>query len=263
MVTDRQHAEIASRYGPRVAGWERRTEWTLAALAVIFLVAYAVPILDPTLPRRLAMLSHVIDWVVWAAFAVDYVVRLVIAEHRGRYWLHNLADFAMVVLPALRPLRLLRLLMLLKVLNRRATTSLHGRVGAYVTGAGAILLFCSSLAVLDAERGAPGATIKTFWDGVWWSFVTVSTVGYGDITPVTTGGRIVGIGLMLGGVALLGVVTATFASWLVDRVREVGQEEQQLARADVAALRQELAEIRGLLTELNGARQHGRMTNRP
>lgn len=241
------HDAEFEQYGPRVATWEDRLEWPLAGLAVLFLATYAWPILQPGLPVAARRACNAVDLAVWVVFGVDYVIRLVIARHRVKYWVHHLADFAMVVLPALRPLRLLRLLMLLKMLNRRAASSLHGRVGAYVTGAGAILLFCSSLAVLSAERGAPGSTIKNFGDAVWWSFVTVSTVGYGDEVPVTTAGRLVGVGLMIGGVALLGVVTATFASWLVDRVREAGEDEQLATRADIAALRQEVAELHSLL----------------
>lgn len=235
------------RYGARVARWEAHTEWPLAIGAVLFLVAYAWPILQPDIAHTWHVICTVVDIGVWILFAIDYVVRLVLAQHRVSYWLHNLADFAMVVLPALRPLRLLRLLMLFKILNRKAAASLHGRVGVYISGAGLILLFCSSLAVLSAERGAVDATIETFWDGVWWSFVTVSTVGYGDLAPVTGAGRLVGIGLMLGGVALIGVVTATFASWLIDRVREVTEEEQSVTKADIAALRSELAMMRELL----------------
>lgn len=234
-------------HGTRVARWEQRTEWPLAALALVFLGAYAWPILDPQLPAAARDACDLADFAVWLVFVVDYAIRVLIARHRVRYWAHHLADFAMVALPALRPLRLLRLLMLLKVLNRRAAASLHGRVAAYVSGSAAILLFCASLAVLDAERGRPGATITSFGDAVWWSFVTVATVGYGDEVPITTGGRLVGIGLMIGGVALLGVVTATFASWLVDRVREVGEAEQEVTKADLAQLRADVAELRELL----------------
>lgn len=246
MSASTQDADF-EQYGPRVTAWENRFEWPLVALAVLFLVAYAWPILQPGLPTAAARACSWVNVAVWVVFVIDFAVRLVIAQRRLRYWVHHLADFAMVALPALRPLRLLRMLMLLKVLNRRAASSLHGRVGLYVSGAAAILLFCSSLAVLDAERGAPGATIKNFGDAVWWSFVTVSTVGYGDEVPVTATGRLVGIGLMLGGVALLGVVTATFASWLVDRVREANEDEQMVTRADIASLRQEIVELRSLL----------------
>lgn len=81
--------------------------------------------------------------------------------------------------------------------------------------------------------------------------VTVSTVGYGDRYPVTGQGRLIGVGLMLAGVALLGVVTAAIASWLIERVRDVEQDAQAVTRHDVAELR---AELRALRLELAARR---------
>lgn len=74
-----------------------------------------------------------------------------------------------------------------------------------------LVIFCAALTVLDAERGH-GGNIQTFGDALWWAIVTMSTVGYGDKFPVTTEGRFVGVGLMLAGIALLGIVTASVAS---------------------------------------------------
>ncbi|MGN6607339.1 MAG: potassium channel family protein [Jatrophihabitans sp.] len=188
----------------------------------------------------------VVELVVWVAFAADFAARLWLAR-RWRYLWTHLHDLAMIALPALRPLRLVRLLMLLRLLNRRGADSLRGRVVLYVAGSAAILLFCASLAILDAERGRAEANIETFGDALWWATATVSTVGYGDRYPVTTEGRFVAAGLMIGGIALIGVVTATFASWLIDRVRDVADEEQAATRADLEALRAELAALRTLL----------------
>jgi voltage-gated potassium channel len=174
-------------------------------------------------------------------------MRLVLAERRLHYWSRHLLDLAVIVLPLLRPLRLLRLVMLLRVLNRTATNSLRGRIAVYVAGGTALLLFCGALAVLDAERGHPHATIVNFGDAAWWAVVTISTVGYGDRYPVTTEGRAVAVGLMLGGVALLGVVTATIASWLIDRVQEAEEMAESATRADVAALAAQVEELHRIL----------------
>ena len=61
----------------------------------------------------------------------------------------------------------------------------------------------AALGVLDAERASPDANIVTFGDAIWWAFVTITTVGYGDYYPVTTPGRVVAVLLMAGGVAVL------------------------------------------------------------
>jgi voltage-gated potassium channel len=159
-------------------------------------------------------------------------------------------DLAILALPALRPLRLLRVVMLLRVLNRGAIASLRGRIAVYVCGATGILLFCSALAVLDAERPQPGANITGFGDALWWAVTTITTVGYGDYYPVTATGRWVAAGLMLGGIALLGVVSASIASWLIDRVRETEEDVQAATRADVRALTDEVAQLRTELAAL-------------
>src|SRR5919198_6763031 len=186
----------------RLATWEQRTEWPLIAAAVVFLGAYATPILIPDLPSGWHTACDVAIVVTWVIFALDYLARLELADNRWRYFWRHLPALAVVVLPVLRPLRLLRILMLLRVLNRSAANSLRGRIAIYVGSATAILLFCASLAVLDAERADPHANIHSFADALWWSATTISTVGYGDHYPITAQGRLVAAGLMLGGIAL-------------------------------------------------------------
>jgi voltage-gated potassium channel len=214
------------------------------ALALLFLGAYAWPILDPDLSGVWLRVCVVVTWLAWAGFAVDYVVRLGLAGDRRRFVRRNLLDLAVVVLPLLRPLRLLRLVRVLEVLNRAAADSLRGRVASYVVGGTVLVMLVASLAALDAERGRPDATIVTFKDAVWWSFATITTVGYGDLYPVTDTGRLVATGLMVCGIGLLGVVTAWLASWLIDRVSEAEEESQAATRRDVAALTAEVAALR-------------------
>lgn len=146
----------------------------------------------------------------------------------------------------------LRLLTLLSFTNRRARNALCRQVIAYVAGLTSLVLLLSSLAVLDAERGRDGATIDDFGDALWRSATTVTTVGYGDRFPVTGPGRILAVALMLAGIALLGVVTAAFASWLIDRVAEVKEAGQAATRRDLEALTAEVATLR---VELRQARE--------
>jgi voltage-gated potassium channel len=110
----------------------------------------------------------------------------------------------------------------------------------------------ASLAAYDAERGAPDATMTGYGDAVWWAFTTITTVGYGDQYPVTGPGRLVAVLLMLGGIALLGVVTAAVASWFVGRVAEAAQAQDDAADAVLLAQVRELAEeVRTLRAELS------------
>lgn len=228
----------------RLSVWERRTDWPLVAAALLFLVGYAVPILDPGRPRWIGTVCEAILVCTWAMFVLDYLVRVYLADNRGGYIGRHLADLVILAVPVLRPLRLLRLLMLLRVLNRQAADSLRGRVALYVGGSAVLVIFCAALAVLDAERGHSGANITTFGDAAWWAATTVTTVGYGDRYPTTVEGRFVAVGLMLAGIALIGVVTASFASWLIDRVREVETESQTATAADLHDLRTEITALR-------------------
>jgi voltage-gated potassium channel len=235
----------------RVQQWESRSEWPLATAAVAFLVAYAWPVLAPGLSSGWKDLCRAVVYLSWVLFALDYIARLVLAEHRARYAGRHIPDLLVIALPILRPLRLLRLVMLLRVLNRRATNSLRGRVITYVSGATALIVGSAGLAMLDAERGRAGSNINTYGDALWWAMTTISTVGYGDRYPVTGQGRFVAAGLMLAGIALLGVVTASIASWLIEKVREVDTDVQAVAQRDLAELR---AEIQALRQELHTAR---------
>ena len=208
--------------------WERATEWPLMIAAVLFLVAYAVPVLGPDLPSWLLGLCRWLSWITWGIFVVDIVVRLLLADERRRYLVRHWYDVLVLALPLLRPLRLLRLIPLLSVLNRRAKIKLRGRVGIYVAGGASLLAFCAALAILDAERSSPDANISHFGDAIWWTITTMTTVGYGDHYPVTAVGRLVALGLMISGIAILGTVTATLASWLVETVAAEKEQAEDL-----------------------------------
>ena len=218
-------------------------QWPLTVAALVFLVAYAWPIIDPTIPGWLDQVCTVVVWLTWGMFVLDYLARLALAEKRLSFVRGNLFDLLVIALPLLRPLRLLRLVTLLQGVNRRASTQLRGKLVSYVAGGSALLSFCAALAVLDAERDAPDANITDFGDAMWWAITTMTTVGYGDRFPVTPTGRFAAAGLMLAGIALLGVVTATLASWLVERVSEEEAERSGDLHAELTALREQIAEL--------------------
>jgi len=134
----------------------------------------------------------------------------------------------------------------LEVLNKRMRGGLHGKTAVYVISTTMLVGTIAALAVLDAERDAPNATITNFGDAVWWALSTITTVGYGDMYPITTEGRIVAGTLMVGGIALLGVITASFASWFVGSVRDLEDEVEESGDEVSERLDQMLIEIRRL-----------------
>lgn len=228
--------------GACLSAWERRSEWPLTAIALAFLAVYAWEVIADLHGAERAGTELAMN-AMWAVFIVDYLVRLALAPQRGRWFVRHLFDLAVVALPVLRPLRLVRLIALIGVLHRGAGTALRGRITAYTAGGVTLLVVVSSLAVLDAERGEPGTPITTFGQAVWWSLVTITTIGYGDLAPVTAVGRCAAVLLMIGGVALAGVVTATLASWIVSLVAEENAEQEAATRAQVDALQQQVAAL--------------------
>ena len=228
--------------------WERRSEWPLAVAALIFLVLFSVQVLARPHGHE-AYVLWAASWITWGAFVLDYVVRLCLAADRSRWFFRHLHDFAIVALPLLRPLRLLRLIVLIEVLQKAVGDAFRGRIVVYTVSGVALLIYTASLAVFDKERYQHGATINSFGKAVWWSITTVTTVGYGDVYPVTNTGRVIAVLLMIGGISLVGVVTAALASWIIQGVAE---EESLSQAATVAHIEELRSEIRELAQQLRG-----------
>ena len=242
--------------GARLRTWERATEWPLTGAAVVFLAAYAWEVLANAQGGAKDAAELVID-AVWVLFGVDYLVRLALASSRSRWFLHHLPDLAVIALPILRPLRLLRLVTLVGIMQRSAGTALRGRITLYTAGSAALLIFTSALAVLDAERHEPGSSIQSFGQALWWALTTITTVGYGDTFPLSTQGRFIAALLMIGGVALAGVGTATLASWIVSLVEEENAEQEAATQAQVATLQQQVSELSERIDRLLEERESG------
>ncbi len=229
--------------------WEERTQTPLLVLAVAFGLAYAVPIVAPGAEPWVHRLCTHVEWTVWGAFAFDYLVRLGLSPDRWRFVRGHPLDLLAVILPMVQPLRLLRVVSTLLLVGRRARMAPQITLTTYVAGAVVGLMMFGSLAVLHVERDAPNGNIRTLGDAVWWSFTTMTTVGYGDHAPTTGLGRILAVGLMLSGIALLGVVTANIAAWFIarfDRDDAVERRQTELLEAltrEVRELRAEVARL--------------------
>jgi voltage-gated potassium channel len=227
-MTTRRTAVAAQDAGPRgwdYDSWTRRSERPLLAAALLFLVLLVTQALTPDRPRAATLLLRAGEMLVWAAFAVDYAVRYRLAPDRRHYVRHHLLDLLALAVPFLRPLRLVTLIGVFGTSARRAGDDIRNSL-VFVAGLVLLLVLAAASLVLDAERGAEDATITTFGDAVWWAITTITTVGYGDRYPVTTEGRAVAAVLMLVGVALLGLVTASVATWFV-RVSAQEAESQE------------------------------------
>ncbi|MFH8491457.1 potassium channel family protein [Streptomyces longisporoflavus] len=199
----------------RQARWESRTEALLAVASLLYLTSYAVQVLASGLPRAWRDVCLAVLCAAWALFAVDYAVRWRLSGQGLRFVRGHWLDTVVLVLPLLRPLRVVHVYEAVQRRHGRPRLTLHARVVTYAGLSALLLGFTGALAVYQHEHAAQGATIRTFGDAVWWTAATLSTVGYGDVAPVTPVGRLVAVGVMLGGLALLGAVTGSFSSWLL------------------------------------------------
>ncbi|GAA1475810.1 potassium channel family protein [Nocardioides aestuarii] len=231
--------------------WEERTGPVLMLAALLFLVAFGWPIIEPDASTTVRTVCWALALASWVVFAADFVVRIVLSNNRVHFVTHSPLDVVLVLVPMLRPLSLLRVLSVIGILDRQAGRASRGRVALYVATSSALLITVCALFMLQAERGRPGSVIDSFDDALWWAATTVTTVGYGDTYPTTGTGRAVAAVLMFCGIALIGVVTATVAGWLISRVAEeeeavdqVTQRDVEALTGEVRALRQELAEVR-------------------
>lgn len=240
---------------PRLEAWERRTDVPLTVLSVFYLLVYAVQVLA-TRPGQTwwGPLDGAL-WAVWGIYVVDYVIRVSLARRRWRFIVRHPLDLLVVAAPFLRFLRLLRLVSAIATLNRVLRDDFRGRVGSYLLVSVSLLSFVAALAVFEAERDAPDASIVTFGDALWWVLTTITTVGYGDLYPTTTEGRLVAAGLMVAGIAVLGTVTAAIATWFLEQIGASDAAEAVSAngaRRDPADQRHDelLAELRDLRRRL-------------
>jgi voltage-gated potassium channel len=232
----------------RLDRWDQRTDVPLAAVAIAFLALYSVKVLV----RPQGGADRAVDialLAVYCIFVADYAVRLYLANPRGRWFVRHLWELPIIVLPFLRPLRLLSLAVVVNALQRAVGQTTRGKVIVYTACGAVAIVYAASLAILDVEGTRPESKIHNLGDALWWATTTVTTVGYGDLSPVSPMGKLVAVALMIGGIALVGSVTATLASWIVQRVAEEDTAEEVATRAQIDELRDEIRRLSNLLTE--------------
>lgn len=209
--------EVAAKREASVVNWERKSALPLAVLAMAFLALWAVQVLAPLTPGEWDVVEGTILFI-WVAFIADFLVRLYYHQDRKGFLRTNVIEIIALVVPALRFLRMLRVLMAVGMLTR-VVQSLQARVNLYIAIVLPMLVFAGALGVFEAERDVAKSNLHNFPDAVWWAWETVFTVGYGDHFPVTAEGRFIAVILMLGGVAMISVVTANLASYFLSQQR--------------------------------------------
>lgn len=217
--------------------WRAATDVPLVVLAVGSLPLLLLEVERHLLPGHDRVFLDVVNLVVLGAFTVDYVVELVLAEDRRRHlrreWASLLIVVAQVVailpglvgLAAVRGLRGarvvrfgivgMRLLAVGGAVSRRGQGLLRRHAASLALGTAGLTWVTAAVAFTLAEDVGEGRRVGSFFDALWWSTCTLTTVGYGDIYPVTGLGRVVGAVTMVVGVAAFAIVTAKVAEVLV------------------------------------------------
>jgi voltage-gated potassium channel len=230
----------ADEPGARVAAYQARTGTPLELLALLTLWFVVVPpwYYGPDIQPLVWVLRVAIS----AVYGTDLVIRGVLAGRPVRYALTHPILLASVFFP---PLRVILSIRLVRSIFRRGNLErfLLAAVVFVLNGAVIVYLF---------ERHAPDSNIHTLGESVWWSLVTVTTVGYGDYTPVTVDGRITAVLIMAIGLVTLAVITAQVASNFVaqgsGRAQRGPQPETASPDVTLAELDRRLARIEELLT---------------
>jgi len=216
---------------------ERLTELPLLILAFIMIPLLIGPLLWKLSPAE-EVIFVTLDAFVWALFAVDLIVKVVVAPHRMAYLRKHWLEVLVVIVPFFRPLRILRIFLF----GSRAWVGTRRLVNIdflLVYGVGLVVIAATVVATVE---GGENASIHSFPDALWWAVVTITTVGYGDMVPVTAAGRAMGFILMLGGIAFFSGVTANLASFLI-RGGETDKKAIAQFVKEVEALRQEVTRL--------------------
>ena len=223
---------------------ERATDIPLAILAL--LVVPALVLEERGTSENLRQAAHAINWIVWLAFCAEYLGKLALAPDRRRYVRGAWFDLLIVLLSppflvpdgiqgvrAVRVLRLLRFVRAAAVAAiglREAAQGLKHRSFHYVVLATTVIVGVGAIGIFAVERGKNNS-IQSVGDALWWAVVTTTTVGYGDVSPVTGEGRLIAVALMVVGIGFIGVLTATITSFFIEH-GEPSQLEEVKARLD-------------------------------
>jgi voltage-gated potassium channel len=226
---------------------------TLSIFALVLLAINTLSTLDP----RTSEILDYFDNGVCLLFFIDFLLTWWRAEHKLSYmlkwgWLDLLSSLPMVdplrwgrlarVFQILRVLRGLRSVKILTefILSRRSESAFLA-----VALVSLLLVMVSAIGILQLENTSE-ANIKTAEDALWWSVVTITTVGYGDRFPVTTEGRLLATLLMIAGVGLFGTFSGFVASWFLKPAEEKRVGELEVLQQEMHALREQLATLQGV-----------------
>lgn len=212
--------------------WGKRLEWPMLFLALWIMVDWYIR------SQNLgSALSHLFtDWLIWLGFVAELAIMLLVVEDRKRYLRQNWMSLVIIVggLPAIwgahafyaGAIRMLRLMVVVGILFK-VSRDLRSILARHNLGTTLIICFVF-LIISGLVISTLDPAFNTPWDGIWWAWVTITTVGYGDIVPATNEGRLFGAILILIGLCMFSLLTASFSVFFIEKDEgEIARKEQQ------------------------------------
>ncbi len=240
------HEQTAARL------WAKRLEWPMLLVALWILLQWYLEETQAISPS----LARIADWLIWLTFFAETALLSALVRNKRAYLLGNWMNLAIIIggfplfwqfsplIGLLRSLRLVLVLMLLARLSTSVRTLLSRHQLGTTLAVAFVTMVLSGIMVSYIDP-----SVGTVWDGMWWAWVTMATVGYGDVVPHSGAGRLFGALLILFGVVLLSMLTANLAAFFIGGdVERVEREEQgaEVLLKDIAArlerIEQKLAE---------------------
>ena len=196
--------------------WTRKTSGLFALLGFVYLAVYAIQVVYWDIDS-VQVVSEGLSLAIWVLFAVDTVLKMMNAGRISVFLRKNFLEVAALVLPFMRMLRVFRIIFAIRGLKQFFGSRLR-TASVYIVLLLPLTWFTGALAILDAEQEKPGASIVNLGDSMWWSLTTITTVGYGDLVPVSLEGKFIAALLLVCGVGLVSACAGVFASWIIGDV---------------------------------------------
>lgn len=216
---------------------EAITRYPMALLGIVWLVFGIIVVTsDARGSKSIVLVGSLFG--LWLIFLVEYVIRLVVTPNSKGYVKRRWVEPATVLLPPLQGWHLVGIEKMCLIIHEGAlrleAILKHHSLFRVLIAASATLVLGAWM-VLLFEENASSSDITNFPTALWWAIVTVTTVGYGDKVPMTGGGRIVAAILMLVGIGLIGVLTATVASVFIKEHTDSNKEALKASHADLSS----------------------------
>jgi voltage-gated potassium channel len=247
-------AGVAEHERPEAQKWARHLEWPMVGVALWIVVQWYLEETQ-SIPHELA---NIADWLVWLAFLLETAMLSSKVEDKRAYLLGNWLNLIIIIggfpwfwetAPMLGLLRSFRLILVVALLVRMSKSA-RKLLAQHKLGTTLIVaLVTMVLSGIIMSRIDP--SIGSVWDGIWWSWVTMATVGYGDVVPHTGAGRLFAALVILFGVVLISLLTANLSAFFIGGdVEKIEQEERETDRL-LKDMSTRLARIERLLEEQN------------